>query len=51
MKSDSEGHKSSSKIQIHKGKILLKPRSWVNLGYSIANSEKETFFLKKCDSG
>ncbi|EJO79727.1 methyltransferase [Leptospira interrogans] len=51
MKSDSEGHKSSSKIQIHKGKILLKPRSWVNLGYSIANSEKETFFLKNAIPG
>lgn len=51
MKSDSEGHKSRSKIQTHKNKILLKPRSWVNLGYSIANSEGETLFLKNAIPG
>ncbi|EMO88014.1 methyltransferase domain protein [Leptospira noguchii str. 2001034031] len=51
MKIDSEGHKSRSKIQTHKNKILLKPRSWVNLGYSIANSEGETFFLKNAIPG
>lgn len=49
MKSESEGHKNRPKKQIRKissNKILLKPRSWVNLGYAIANFEKATFFLK-----
>ncbi|WP_061247878.1 class I SAM-dependent RNA methyltransferase [Leptospira alstonii] len=49
-----EGHKNHSQKQIHKNlsdKILLEPRSWVNLGYSIANSEEDTFFLKNAIPG
>ncbi|EMF83065.1 hypothetical protein LEP1GSC188_2161 [Leptospira weilii serovar Topaz str. LT2116] len=47
MKSESEGHKNRPKKQVRKissNKILLKPRSWVNLGYAIANFEETTFF-------
>ncbi|EMO08803.1 hypothetical protein LEP1GSC137_3042 [Leptospira borgpetersenii str. Noumea 25] len=47
MRSGSEGHKNRPKKRIRKissDKILLKPRSWVNLGYTIANSEEATFF-------
>ncbi|TGM08909.1 class I SAM-dependent RNA methyltransferase [Leptospira barantonii] len=54
MKSDSEGHKNRSAKQIRKNfteKIRLRPRSWVNLGYSIANSEEGTFFLKNAIPG
>ncbi|MBM9499266.1 class I SAM-dependent RNA methyltransferase [Leptospira sp. 201903071] len=45
MKTESEGHKSSPK------KFLLEPRTWVNLGYSIANSKEGTFFLKNAIPG
>ncbi|PJZ56461.1 class I SAM-dependent RNA methyltransferase [Leptospira barantonii] len=54
MKSDSEGHKNRSAKQTRKKfteKIRLRPRSWVNLGYSIANSEEGTFFLKNAIPG
>ncbi len=54
MRSESEGHKNRPKKQIRKissDKILLKPRSWVNLGYTIANSEEATFFLKNAIPG
>lgn len=54
MKTDSEGHKDRSPKQTRKNfteKIRLKPRAWVNLGYSIANSEEGTFFLKNAIPG
>ncbi|RHX82491.1 class I SAM-dependent RNA methyltransferase [Leptospira yasudae] len=54
MKTDSEGHKDRPKKPISNippGPILLRPRSWVNLGYSIANSEEGTFFLKNAIPG
>ncbi|WP_036096300.1 class I SAM-dependent RNA methyltransferase [Leptospira weilii] len=49
-----EGHKNHSQKKIHKNlsdPILLKPRSWVNLGYSIANSKEAAFFLKNAIPG
>lgn len=54
MKTDSEGHKNHSVKPTRKKfteKIRLKPRSWVNLGYSIANSDEGTFFLKNAIPG
>ncbi|AXR59916.1 class I SAM-dependent RNA methyltransferase [Leptospira mayottensis] len=54
MRSEFQGHKNRPKKQIHKtssDKILLNPRSWVNLGYTIANSEEATFFLKNAVPG
>ncbi|MCG6191706.1 methyltransferase [Leptospira sp. FAT2] len=54
MKTDSEGHKGRPKkptMNKLTGPISLRPRSWVNLGYSIANSEEGTFFLKNAIPG
>ncbi|TGK28078.1 class I SAM-dependent RNA methyltransferase [Leptospira gomenensis] len=50
----SAGHKNrfrKRKTEFSSEKISLSPRAWVNLGYSIANTEESTFFLKNAIPG